>query len=50
MARTITQKTKRKAKERPTYAQPKGTKEGKELIPLVVGSYLTHNLINVACM
>jgi hypothetical protein len=50
MATTITQKTERKAKERPTYAQPEGTKEGKELVALMVGSYLTHNLINVVCM
>jgi hypothetical protein len=50
MARTITQKTKKKAKERPTDAQPEGTKEGRELVPLMVGSYLSHSLFNVACM
>ncbi len=50
MVGTITQKTERKAKERPTNAQPEGTKEGRELVPLMVGSYLTHNLFNVACM
>jgi hypothetical protein len=54
MAETITWKTKRKikrkAKERPTYAQPEGTKGGRELVPLVVGSYLTHNPFNGSCM
>jgi len=50
MARTITQKTKRKAKERPTYAQPIGTKEGRKLVPLVVGSHFTHNPFNVTYM
>jgi hypothetical protein len=43
LAKTITQKTKGKAKERPKDAQHVGTKEGRELVPLVVGSYLTHN-------
>ncbi len=50
MVRTVTRKTKRKAKERPTYAQPIGTKEGRKLVPLVVGSYFTHNPFNVTCM
>jgi hypothetical protein len=31
-----------KAKERPKDKQPVETKEGRELVPLVVGSYLTH--------
>jgi len=37
MAGTITWKTKGKAKERPKDAQPAGTKEGRELVPLVAG-------------
>jgi hypothetical protein len=41
MARTITRKTKGKAKERPKDVQPAGIKEGRELVPLVVGT--THN-------
>jgi hypothetical protein len=48
MVGTITRKTKRKAKERPTNAQPEGTKEGRELIPLMVGSYFIHSPFNVA--
>jgi len=43
-------KDKRKAKERPKDTQRTGTKEGKELVPLVVGSYFTHNPFNVAYM
>jgi hypothetical protein len=35
MARTITHKTKGKAKERPTNAHLAKTKEKKELVPLV---------------
>jgi hypothetical protein len=50
MARTITPKTKGKAKERPKDTQPVRTKEGRELVPLVVGNYFTHNLSNVICM
>jgi hypothetical protein len=50
MVRTITQKTKGKAKERPKDAQPTSTKERRELVPLMVGSYLTYNPSNVACM
>jgi hypothetical protein len=42
MARTIKWKTKGKGNERPKDAQPARTKEGKELIPLVKGSHLTH--------
>jgi hypothetical protein len=50
MARNIIGKTKGKAIERPTCTQPIGTKEGKKLVSLVVGSYFTHNPSNVACM
>jgi hypothetical protein len=50
MARTITHKTKRKAKERLKDKQPTRTKEGRELIPLVVRSYFTHNPSNVTYM
>jgi hypothetical protein len=39
-----------KVKERPKDLQPAGTKEGRELIPLVVGSYLTHSPPYVARM
>jgi hypothetical protein len=42
MAGTITEKTKGKVKERP--------KDGRELVPLVEGSYFTHHLSNVICM
>jgi len=49
MVGTITQKTKGKAKEK-LYAQPVGTKEGRELVPLLVGSYLTQNPSNVTNM
>jgi len=50
MAKTIIQKTKGKAKERPTNAQPIGTNEGRELVPLMGGSYFTHIPFDVACM
>jgi hypothetical protein len=51
MVGTITWKTKGKnAKERPKDVQPARTKEGKELVPLMVGSYLTHSPSNVVCM
>jgi hypothetical protein len=50
MVRTITQKTKCKAKEKPKDALPPGTEERRELVPLMVGSYLTHSLSNVTCM
>jgi hypothetical protein len=36
LARTITPKTKGNAKERPKDMQPAGTKEGRELVPLMV--------------
>jgi hypothetical protein len=41
MARTITQKTKGKAKERPKDTQPTRTKEGRELVLFMVGNYFT---------
>jgi hypothetical protein len=47
MGRISTQKTKGKAKERPKDVQPAGTKEGREVVPLVVGSYLTHHPSNI---
>ncbi len=50
MAKTITQKTKGKAKERPKDAQLVGTKKGRKPIPLMVRSYLTHNLSNATYM
>jgi hypothetical protein len=50
MAKTITQKTKKKAKERPKDAQPTGIKEGRELVPFMVGCYLAHILSNVTGM
>jgi hypothetical protein len=50
MVGTITRKTKGKAKKRPKVVQPTSTKERKELVPLMVGSYLTHNPSNLACM
>jgi hypothetical protein len=50
MVRIITQKTKGKAKERPNDMQPARIIKGRELVPLVVGSYLTHSLSHVACM
>jgi hypothetical protein len=50
MVKTVTRKTKEKAKERPKDMQPIGTKKGKELMHLMVGSYLIHNPYNVACM
>jgi hypothetical protein len=41
---------KRKAKEKPRHKQPIGTKKMKELVPLIVGSYLTHDHSNVVDM
>jgi hypothetical protein len=44
MVRTITCKTKQKAKEMPKDVQPTRTKEGRKLVFLMVGrSYFTHN-------
>jgi hypothetical protein len=50
MAGTITRKTKGKARDRPKDTQPTRTKGGRELVPFMVGSYLTHNLSNVVCL
>jgi hypothetical protein len=50
MARTITQKAKGDAKERSKDLQPAGTKERKKPVPLMVRSYLTHVVFNVACV
>jgi hypothetical protein len=50
MAGTITQKTKGEAKEKPKNSQLAGVKERRELVPLVVGSYLTHSSSNVTGM
>jgi hypothetical protein len=51
MARTITKETKKegqgKAKRRTTQ---KNKKKRRELVPLMVGSYLTHNGFNVVNM
>jgi hypothetical protein len=44
---TITRKTKEKTKKRPKDVQPAATKEGREPVPLVIGSYLTHSPSNV---
>jgi hypothetical protein len=33
--------------KRPKEAQPAGTEESKELVPPMIGSYLTHSLSNV---
>jgi hypothetical protein len=49
-AKTITRKTKRKAQKRSTDAQPTRMKEGRELVPLIVESYFTHNFSNVTYM
>jgi hypothetical protein len=50
MAKTITRKIKGKAKERSKDVQPIATKEGRELVPLLVGSYVTHSPFNVTYM
>ncbi len=47
MVKTITRKTKGKAKEKPKYVLLAGTKERRELVPLMVRSYLTHSPFNV---
>jgi hypothetical protein len=51
MAETIIGETKRKGfklqKTQPVKTQ---NKRGRELVPLAVGSYFTHNPSNVACM
>jgi len=43
-------KQKGKAKERPKDDQLAKTKQKKELVPFMVGSYLTHGPYNVTCM
>jgi hypothetical protein len=50
MIETIMPKTKGKAKKRSKEAHQRGIKEGRELVPLMVESYFTHNLSNVICM
>jgi hypothetical protein len=50
MAGTIPHNTKGKAKARSKDTESVRTKEGKELVPLTVGSYFTHNPSNVANM
>jgi hypothetical protein len=50
MVVTIIGKTKGNVKERLKDWQPIGTKEGRELVPLMIGSYLTHSLCIVAYM
>jgi hypothetical protein len=39
-----------KQKGRPKDAQPAGAKEGRELVPLMVGRYLIHHPFNVIHM
>jgi hypothetical protein len=48
MVRTIARETKREGQKMNNLHELK--KKGKELIPLVVGSYFTHNPSNVTCM
>jgi len=50
MTKTITWKTKGKAKERPKDVKPTRTKEGRELVSFVIGNYFTHSLSNVTYM
>jgi hypothetical protein len=45
-----TWKTKGKAKERPKDAHSTWTKEGRELVPLMEGSYFNHNPSNATYM
>jgi hypothetical protein len=47
VARTITRKTKREGQNTNNLQEPK---KGRELVPLMVGSYFIHNSSNVACM
>jgi len=50
MTGTIPRETKREGQRKAKDEQPTGTKKkGEELVPLVVGSYLTHGPWNVAC-
>jgi hypothetical protein len=52
MAGTIIGKTKKgqPKKGQKTHSQGTQKKKGRELVPLMVGSYLTHCPSNVACM
>jgi len=51
MVRTITHEIEKEGQERLEHKQPIGIKkERRELVPLVVGSYLTHNPSNVTYM
>jgi hypothetical protein len=47
MIETITWKTKRKAKKGQKRHSSQEPKKEKKLVPLVIGSYLTHRLSNV---
>jgi hypothetical protein len=50
MVKTITWKTKGKAKEKSKDGGCARTKERRELVPLMVGSYFTHNHFNVVVL
>jgi len=51
LAITIVGRQKGKAKEKPKDTQPVRTKKkGRELVPLMVGNYLTHGSSNITCM
>jgi hypothetical protein len=50
MVKIITWETKGKAKERQKDAPLERTKEGRELVLLMVGYYFTHNPSNVVRM
>jgi hypothetical protein len=51
MVGTITQKTKGKARTKSEDAALARIKEGRELVPLIVGSYVVKNLYNnVTCI
>jgi hypothetical protein len=50
MVKIITQKTKRKAKERSKDTELARTKEGRKLVLFMVGNYFTHNISNVTYM
>ncbi len=47
MAKTIIGETKRKVNERPKDTQ---STRGRELVPIMVGHFLTHSPSNVGCM
>jgi hypothetical protein len=47
MARTIIRETKREGQKMHNMQDPK---QGRELIPLMVGNYFTHNPSKVTCM